>query len=242
MATSENLKRLATTFTVRDIMVTTGALKCASGELDAVVVSDANSEFSFIPILQENRISMYYCRDTGGVSHIGVFDLISEGTGVLDLVDVLEHREFAFVQGLRQIDGYVHFSDLNHSLVKLTFYVLLEGVERFALESVRTGLTNAFLNETLGENRFGQIQRAYERSGDAGQSVINYLNIADALKLAREGGKLEIEDCLIQAIKRVRDGAAHVLENLVSDYSDVKTLADVKSQCLRVLQHVKPAT
>jgi hypothetical protein len=216
-------------------MVTTGALKCASGELDAAVASKANPEFSFIPIMQENRLSMYYCRDTGSVNHIGVPDLISDGTGVLDLVDVLQHREFAFVQGLRQIDGYVHFSDLNHSLVKLTFYMLLEGVERFALESVKTRLTDAFVNQTLGEHRFGQVRRAYDRSGDAGQSVINYLNISDILKLARAAGTLDIDEGMIKAAKGVRDGAAHVLENLVSDYRDVKTLAQVKSECLRIL-------
>ena len=65
--------------------------------------------------------------------------------------------------------------------------MLLEGVERFALESVKTRMTDKFLNDTLGELRFTQILRAYERSGDAGQSVINYLNISDMLKLARHG-------------------------------------------------------
>lgn len=179
---------------------------------------------------------MYYSRDTGEVSHIGVPDLISDGTGILDLVDVLERREFAFVQGLRQIEGYVHFSDLNHSLVKLTFYMLLEGVERFALDSVKPKLTDNYMKEKLGSPRFEQIQGFYKRSGDAGQSVINYLNIADILKLACAAGTLKIDEGLIKAVKDVRDGAAHVLENLVSHYSDVRTLAQVKSECLRVLR------
>ena len=179
---------------------------------------------------------MYYCRDTGRVHSIGISDLISAGTGVLDLVDVLEHRDFAFVQGLRQIDGYVHFSDLNHSLVKLAFYMLLEGVERFALESVKTRLTDDFLKVTVGELRFAQIHRAYERSGDAGQSVINYLNISDVLKLARVAGTLDIDEALISSVKHVRNGAAHVSENLVSDYYDVKRLAQVKGESLRLLR------
>src|ERR1035437_4914738 len=174
MATSDNLKRLATAFTVRDIMVSTRELVCATVESDAALVSKSYSDFSFIPIKSGNGFSAYYSRDSGEVNTIGVPDLISDGTGVLDLVDVLEHREFAFVLGPRQIDGYVHFSDLNHPLVKLTFYVLLEGVERFALESGKTWLTDNFLSETLGEPRFGQIQQSYKRSGDAGESVINY--------------------------------------------------------------------
>jgi predicted transcriptional regulator len=55
------------------------------------------------------------------------------------------------------------------------------------------------------------------------------------LRLARRAGKLEIEEDAIQAIKEVRDGAAHVSENLVSDYEDVKKLAEVKRQSLRIL-------
>jgi hypothetical protein len=218
-------------------MVSAGDLACATSESDAESLSKSKPDFSYIPIRNGDGLSAYYCRDTHEVSPIEVQDLIGDGTGVLDLVDVLEHREFLFVLGAEQIDGYVHYSDLNHSLVKLAFYVLLEGVERFALESVGSLLTDEeYLKETLGVPRFTQIKGLYKRAGDAGQNLANYLNIADALKLARRGGKLEIEDSLIQSTKRVRDGAAHVLENLVSDYSDVKKLAQVKGQCLRVLR------
>ena len=56
------------------------------------------------------------------------------------------------------------------------------------------------------------------------------------LRLARRAGKLEIEEDAIKAIKEVRDGAAHVSENLVSDYADVKKLAHVKNECMRILR------
>jgi hypothetical protein len=236
MATSDNLKRLASTFTVRDIMVGTANLAYAISKSDAASVSSSNPDFSFIPIRNGSGLSEYYSRDSDEVSPIGVDDLISDGTGVLDLVDVFEHRDFAFVLGPRQIDGFVHFSDLNHPLVKLTFYMMLEGVERFALESVRSRLTDEFLKETLGIERLVQVQRYYQRAGDAGQSLINYLNIADILKLARRAGTVDIEESAIQVVKGIRDGAAHVSENLVSGYSDVAKLAQVKNQCLRIFQ------
>lgn len=237
MATSENLKRLATAFTVRDIMVSSAELVCATVESDAELLSKSHPDFNIIPIKSGNGLSACYSRDSGQTSPIEVSHLVGDGTGILDIVDILESQEFVFVIGSKQIEGYVHFSDLNHALVKLTFYVLLEGIERFALESVKNRITSDdFLEAILGKSRFGQIQQSYGRAGDAGQSLINYLNIADALKLARGGGKIEIEDCVIQAVKCVRDGAAHVLENLVSDYSDVMKLAQVKSQCLRILQ------
>jgi hypothetical protein len=236
MTTSENLKRLASTFTVRDIMVSVGDLVCAAHESEAASLSEAHPEFSFIPIRSGHRLSAYYSRHSHQPSQIGVPDLIGDGTGLLDLVEILERRQFVFVLGPRQIDGYVHFSDLNHPLVKLTFHVLLEGLERFALDSVRSRLTEEYLKEGLGSPRFEQVQNFYRRAGDAGQSVINYLNIADALKLARRAGTLDIDESVIRDVKDVRDGAAHVLENLVSGSRDVEKLAQVKRQCLQVLR------
>jgi hypothetical protein len=232
---NENLARLAGAFTVRDIMVRTGELVCATVESDAQLLSKSYSDFSTIPIKTENRLSAYYSRDSGLVSPIEIQDLVSDGTGILDLVDILERREFAFVLGPRQIDGYIHFSDLNHDLVKLAFYVVLQGVERCALDLVKARLNDDLLEAALGAARFAQIQNSYRRAGDAGRSPVNYLNIADMLRLARRAGKLEIEDSMIQAIKDARDGAAHVLENLVSDYADVKKLAEVKRHSLRIL-------
>jgi hypothetical protein len=235
MATSENLNRLAAAFTVRDIMVSTGELVCATVAADAPLVSKTYSDFSIIPIKTGSKLSAYFNRDTTLVTPIEIHDLISDGTTLLDLIEVLEHHEFAFILGPRQIDGYIHFSDLNHDLVKLVFYVLLQGVERTALHLVKPRLNDEFLEAALGAPRFAQIQYAYRRAGDAGQSPINYLNIADMLRLARRAGKLEIDDDAIKAVKDVRDGAAHVSENLVSDYDDVKRLAEVKRQSFRIL-------
>jgi hypothetical protein len=125
---------------------------------------------------------------------------------------------------------------LNHPLVKLTFYMLLEGVERFALDMVKPQLTNEYLEVNLGKDRFGRLKSTYKNAGDAGQSLINYLNIADILRLARRAGIIEIEESVILSVKDARNGAAHVSENLVSKYGDVKKLAQVRSECLRVLR------
>ena len=55
MATSENLKRLLT-FTVRDIMISTTDLTCATSKSDAESVSNSNHDFSFIPIKNGNGL------------------------------------------------------------------------------------------------------------------------------------------------------------------------------------------
>ena len=46
---------------------------------------------------------------------------------------------------------------------------------------------------------------------------------------------MSVEDRFIKAIKKVEYGAVESTENLVSSYDDVKTLANVKRECLRVL-------
>jgi len=232
---SQNLERLAGTFTVRDIMVNADGLVCAESKSKAFLVSQANLDFNLIPIRIKGRFTAYFLRDSKQVGKLSVNDLVSDGTGILDLVDILAHREFAFVLGPRQIDGYVHYSDLNHHLVKLSFYVLLEAIERFALDSVRAKFDDDFLQQVLGQSRFQQVKRFYKQSGDAGQSVINYLNIADVLKLAKAAKSFDIENDTVRAIKCVRDGAAHVSENLVSNYDDVRKLADVKRESMRIL-------
>jgi hypothetical protein len=45
---------------------------------------------------------------------------------------------------------------------------------------------------TIGGAEVNCPNGRYERSGDAGQSIINYLNISDILKLARAAGTIDI--------------------------------------------------
>src|SRR5713226_1295766 len=116
----ETLKRLATTFTVKDVMIQCSKLVCANDEGLAALVSDANPDFNVIPIRQAGKITGYFERNSRSTMSITPSDLISDGTKLFDLVEILEHREFVFVLSSEKGEGYgyVHFSDLNHHLVK----------------------------------------------------------------------------------------------------------------------------
>jgi hypothetical protein len=92
----ETLKRLATTFTVRDIMVPRGGLVCSDDEEHASKVSDDNPDFNVIPIPQEGPLTGYFERDSRNTKKIALNDLISDGTSLLDLVEILEDRQFCF--------------------------------------------------------------------------------------------------------------------------------------------------
>jgi hypothetical protein len=129
----ETLKRLAIAFTVKDIMTPRAELVCAVGDIQARRVSDSHPDYDVIPIQQGGTLTGYFERKSRRTKSITPTDLIADGTSLLDLVEILEERQFSFVLSGRKIEGYVHFSDLNHQLVKLTFFVLLEALERIAL-------------------------------------------------------------------------------------------------------------
>jgi hypothetical protein len=231
----ETLKRLAIAFTVKDIMTQRADLVCAAGHVQASTVSDNHPDYEVIPIQQGGTLTGYFERKSGRTKSITPADLITDGTSLIDLVDILEERQFSFVLSRQKIEGYVHFSDLNHQLVKLTYYVLLQALERMALNSIQSRSDSESLKKDLGLDRFNQIEKAYLRAGRAARALVSYLNLSDILQLAALTGPISVESRLIKPMKKFRDGAAHGSGNLVSSYNDVTTLADVKRECLRVL-------
>jgi hypothetical protein len=231
----ETLKRLAITFTAKDIMIPEAGLTCADNEVDAAGLSQDNPDFNVIPIRQDTKLVGYFLRDSRTSRQIVLKDLISDGTSLLDLVEILEDREFSFVLSHREIAGYVHFSDLNHHLVKLAFYVIFEALERQALISIPRTDDREYLRNNLDPSRFTQIENKYKRDGDAARSLFNYLNISDILRLATKAGTIQLDDEVISTVKDVRDKASHAIENIVIDHPSVKRLATVKRECLRIL-------
>lgn len=233
----ETLERLATTFTVRDIMIPSSRLVCADNEEQAAVVSDANPDFNVIPIRREGKITAYFERTSRTTTEFTHSDLISDGTKLLDLIEFLEHREFFFVLSSEKGEGYgyVHFSDLNHHLVKLTFYVLLAALERLAVESIKGKDDRDSLKSHLNPGRFNYIERRYKHAGEAARSLVSYLNICELLGLAALAGTIQVEKDVAKAMLSARDGASHATKNLVSNHSGVRELVKVKRECQRVL-------
>jgi hypothetical protein len=106
-------------------MTAKSRLVCAADDEAAPAISDTYPDFSVIPIMKDGELSGYFERDTNQVRPIEVGNLVSEGTTLLNIVDILQRQSFSFVLTRQCIDGYVHYSDLNHQMVKWTFYVML---------------------------------------------------------------------------------------------------------------------
>jgi hypothetical protein len=218
-------------------MIPSSRLVCADDEEQAAVVSDANPDFNVIPIRRESKITAYFERTSRTTRGFAPSDLIADGTKLLDLIEILEHREFAFVLSSEKGEGYgyVHFSDLNHHLVKLTFYVLLAALERLALESIKGKDDRDCLKSYLNPGRFNYIEQKYKDAGEAARSRVSYLNIRELLGLAALAGTIQIENDVATAMLSARDGASHASKNLVSSHSGMRELVKVKKECQRVL-------
>jgi hypothetical protein len=228
------LKHLTTTFTVKDIMTPEKHLVCAPDLQTAPAVSAANPDFSVIPIRSGGVLSGYFERDSRDTRIIEVGDLISDGTNLLDLIGIFEHQAFSFVLTNRSVAGYVHYSDLNHHVMKWTFYVMLEAVERLALDSLQPGDESAYLKGKLKDERFQQVLKSYKRASDNGRSLFTYLNIADILRLAASERTFHLSEESITQMKEVRNWASHAIADLDPDAA-VNKLTVVKHECLRLL-------
>jgi hypothetical protein len=233
----ETLQRLATSFTVRDIMIPAENLICAPREKDAPTVSAENPDLNVIPIKPHKQIRGYYERDSGETKLITPHDLISDGTSILDLVKILAKQGFYFVLAQCQIAGYVHFSDLNNRVVKLTIYTIIEALESHALTSLGSPIDEEFLRKSLGRGRFERIKFLFEkaRRKDANRSWADFLNIEDILWLAVKSGKIRLPEHMIEDIGRVRNKVAHQVRPLINEQQDAALLERVIRQCCQAL-------
>ncbi len=85
----DTLERLALTFTVRDIMVTKEELVSSQDEDEAQKLLDKYPDYDIIPIKKKGELVAYLERGSKQSKYILLHDVISDGTSILDLVDLL---------------------------------------------------------------------------------------------------------------------------------------------------------
>jgi len=238
----QTLQRLGLSFTVRDIMVPKERLVCASGEVDAPRISEQNRDYNIIPIQDNGVLIAFYERDAKSSRSITVQDLVGSDTTIMDLVDVLSGREFCFALVGNEIGGYVHFSDLNNPLVKLTFYVIFEAFEQHLLTAINP-VTEQDVQQTLGLHRLSRIKKEVEKAqtNRANLSLENFLYLPEILRIAVAKHKLSLDEKRDQSIRMFRNRVSHAGWSLVENHEDVRTLVEVKTSCIAVLDGATPA-
>ena len=115
------LARLAQTFTVQDIMVKLDDLVCATDVESAIRSLEENPTFDVIPIRRGDTLIQYLERGSKKSKYIGYKNIVSNSTSILEVVDFLINRKYYFILSGQTLSGYLHFSDLNNSIVKIPF-------------------------------------------------------------------------------------------------------------------------
>jgi hypothetical protein len=188
------LQRLAATFTVKDIMVPEERLTCGSSESSALRKLKEYAEFDVIPIRRKGNIRKYVDRDSGKLNRIELEDVISDGTSIFDLVDILKDRKFCFVITEGRIGGYVHFSDLNNGVVKIPFFVILENLERQLVDEIKPLVNADNLGLVLSGQRIAAVKSKMEnmnrKRADYGWTSLLYFK--EIVQFAIEFGIIKV--------------------------------------------------
>lgn len=231
------LDRLALLFTARDIMTPHAQLVCGGTEHEARVLLHQHPEFDVIPILDAGIPIAYVRRGTVSMRRIGLDDIISESLGILPLIDGLKQQRFYFVFGNHRITGYIHFSDLNHQIVKLPLFVLLEAVERRLLGHIEQHVTEELVSTTCGSRRAKVLLRQLEeqRKKDADLGLAHLLSFREVVAICQHLELTALAQAEMDALVRVRNRVAHSSRPLIRSYADVGRLGHVGRQALQLL-------
>jgi hypothetical protein len=234
--TTKTLERLASTFTVRDVMVPRYRMVCGQDADDCRRLLAEHDDFNLIPLVDDDRLVGYVERDLGS-RQIGLHeDVISDSTSLLDLIDVFRSRTFSFVLAGDKIGGYVHFSDLNNRLVELSLYVLLQAVEHQLNGGIRP-VNEMDLRAALGEDRARRLEGDLRRlsKADANLDIFSVMQLKDFMGLARLKRIINATDQEIDEVYRVRNSVSHAEKPLVTKHADVGKVAWVKDFCIAMI-------
>lgn len=234
----EIMSRLAREFVVRDIMVYGAELVCAEELSEAANLLRSRQDFDVIPIRGQRGLVAFLTRSTTEPTLIGVNDLVSESTSILDTVDLLVQRRHLFVLVRDGVLGYLHFSDLNRPIVKLPFFVLLEAVERCLFDRLRHRIDVALLQKTLTASRLSQVRKRMQRLRDSSANLdwASLLHFGELLSCAKQLDAIRPTAEEQEALTKVRNLVAHASSGpLVDAHEQVARLASARDVCYRIL-------
>jgi hypothetical protein len=234
----DTLAQLGAAFAVRDIMTRYEDLQLVEDEPEAARFFEEQENYDYTASPKSGPLTTYYKRDEPKGQPLRQEDLLSDGTGLLDLLDLLAVRDFFFVLSANRICGFVHFSDLNDELVKLPLFVLLAAVERRLWHRVREGLTEVELKRASEPERFERVLERLEEAKEhrADRDLEGLLYFGEILKLAKYRGLLpQVSSDDRGRLNDTRNRVAHHDRLLVEKHKDVRKLAKIRDLCRELM-------
>ena len=207
----------------------------------AMLDDQQNDEYDLIPFPKRGDPSGYVLRSDRQKYDVDRGHLISDSTPVITLIQYFtEERHVLFVLTGNTISGLVHLSDLNSTLCKVAFFMLVNNVERACIDLFRSNLPESLLKRTLSaRNLSGLLGRIKKwRENDALPFDAAALQFSEALQLARVEGRITLTVEEIEDLNRVRNHTAHAGRALYSGIPDLQVLKNSVSTSIRVLREL----
>jgi hypothetical protein len=235
----DTLQRLITSFVASDIMIPKDQILSAENEVKALQLLNQNPQYDVIPLNSNGHLVGFLERGNAKSKRIQIEDAVSAGTPILDIVGSFCDRQHLFVLGQCEIIGLIHFSDLNDSVVKLPYFLLLEGLERKITDSIRPSVNEHALSRIITDpKRLREImgKNSELQNKKADRDLVSLLYFREILESACYFDKLQLETSRIEDLSCIRNRVAHAAaDELIESQQDVRRLIRVHRICMDLL-------
>jgi hypothetical protein len=217
------LKQLTNAFSVREIMTNANALRRADTLEDARHLFKA---YDVVPYPRQREIEGFFRSDSDDVFPIEIENLISGGTPLLEVPELVSQRRFYFVMSTHTIDGYVHYSDLNKTIAKIPFFAMFQSVERQLWDRFSHRITDDDVRELFRGEAEGFITKQKQNvARNVDLEWTGVFSFPRILRMARFYGLIHLTNDEIELLRVTRNKVAHSDHNLVDTFGDVVELA-----------------
>jgi hypothetical protein len=235
----DTLQRLITSFVASDIMIPKDQILSAANEDKALQLLNQNPQYDVIPLHSEGHLEKFLERGNVKSKRIQIKDAVSAETPILEIVRCFCDRQHLFVLGQCEIIGLIHFSDLNDPVVKLPYFLLLEGLERKITDSIRQSVNEHALPRIITDpKRLSDIMRKMSelQNKKADRDLVSLSYFREILESARYFDKLQLETSQIEDLSCIRNRVAHsAADELIESLQDVRRLSRVHLICMDLL-------
>lgn len=234
---SEELKRISGIFSARDLMTPVQQLKRAD------TVEQAEQlfyEYDVVPYPRAGEINGFFEREEANKASIKPEVLLSAGTSIFEVLQLLNQNKFYFVISGNRIVGYIHFSDFNQSITKTPFFWLLQTVEKGLWGTIQDRISEEDLKRIFTEHDTkGFIKkRDINRKGNVDIGWTGVFTFPYVLRLARFYGQIDLPDDEIKLLKETRNKVAHSDRVILSSYNDVRKVTRAYEICQSLIAQI----
>jgi hypothetical protein len=220
-------------------------LVAAQDQAEAMQLLETYPRYDVILIRDGDRLVAFIERGTLTPKPIRIQHVVSAETSIPELVESLCECRFVFIVGRQQVVGLVQLADLNDPIVKLPYFVLLDGLERQIADAIRPLVTEETLPRLkIDPDRLRGLKQkmAKLQKNDADRDWVTLLYFRELLEAAVHFGKLNLSAPRIDDSSTVRTRVSHAAtDELVESHNDVRRLSRVHQLCVELLLGVGAA-